>query len=206
MLFMLAFSFLLLSVIYSVMPPYLSSFRKTRLCLRVVSDALSQLPNERHQRIDFVKNYIKWFGEGLHSYNRYLFRKRRGLQIKNIDDYHNIVYMIALIGNPDEVKNKNEQVRMALKSLSKKEGEDSLRDFLISLQHIGWKENVKFPDLTSMTKTMPLSEMVIKILTRYVVPISASITLFYHVWEITSKALWDCVRVPKISLARIQNP
>lgn len=149
--------------------------RKARLSFKTVLHAMEALREEKRkdEKMKLIKKYVKWFRDGLHAYNSYLYENIACLEIVDIEQYHRNIHNAALMGNESEIDETIEQIESTLNSLGK-EGEDDLRHFLIALKNIkNGKAEKEYPlyELNEMTTIMSFSERVKETLKSPYVPL-----------------------------------
>lgn len=143
---------------------WLSNHRKSRLSFRTVLVGLKLISKEDKKagKTRWVGKYIKWFREGLYSYNRYVYkRKPEQIEIVGIDDYYRSVCCIALIGKQAERDIIAEQIRLALDSMGGRYRKADLRQFLIGLKNMkNIERKMEYPlsELNEMIRILSFSE------------------------------------------------
>lgn len=140
--------------------------RRARLSLKTVLDAMKLMHEEKttKEKMKLIKKHIKWFREGLCSYNSYLYNSYPvHFEIIDIEQYHRSISGIALMGKRAEIEDAIKQIRFALNSIGGKKKGEGLRHFLIALKNIkSGKRKKKYPlaELNEMTRTLSFSDIV----------------------------------------------
>jgi len=142
----------------------LTSHKRARLSFRAVLVGLKLLSEEQteEKRSKLVKSHIKWFGDGLRSYNRFLYKfKPVHMEIMNIDDYYRSVCCVSLIGNQAERDIVMEEIRRALDSVGGRFKEEDFRQLLIGLRNIKNMERnneLELSELNDLVRVLSFSE------------------------------------------------
>jgi len=109
-----------------------------------------------------IGKHVKWFKDGLRSYNSYLYESNpTSIEIHEIDHLYRSVCGVALMGKRAERDNIIRQMKSALNCIGEREGEDDLRLFLITLKNINSGKTEKeytLSELSEMTRILPFSE------------------------------------------------
>jgi hypothetical protein len=139
----------------------LQNNRRARLTFRTVLVGLALIRKEKRsaERNKLVKKYVKWFQNGLRSYNKYLYEINPArLQIMGTVVYYRNLCSVASIGNPDEETIVLEQLRSALGSIKGKFVEDNPRRFLVALNNIrNIKQKTDYPSVELYKMIRPKS-------------------------------------------------
>lgn len=139
----------------------LQNNKKARLTFRTVLVGLALIREEKRsaKKIKLVKKYVKWFQNGLRSYNKYLYETNPArLQIRSTAIYYRNLCSVASIGNLDEQTIVLEQLRSALGSIKGKFVEDNPRRFLVALKNIrNIKQETDYPSVELYSMVRPKS-------------------------------------------------
>lgn len=155
------FFLLVISAILLALNRLIPSYVRAGLCFIITLDSLHALSKqESHERRKCISKYFKWLKVGLHYYNDYIMGKLPNHpQVKEIDSYYDISYLLALTGNPEELKDLESYINEINDSLREKD----FRRFLISLQHMKGKKTKKetsIYQLSNLFRTVPLSSRI----------------------------------------------
>jgi len=173
---------------------WLTNLEKSRLSFRTVLVGLKLISKEDKKvgKTRLVGKYIKWFKEGLYSYNRYIYKRRpEHIEIVGLDDYYRSVCCTALIGKQAERDIIAEQIRLALDSMGGRHRKADLRRFLIGLKNIkGIERKIEYPtsELNEMIRILSFSRrMKERLKSPYFTTLMGSITVLlavlHFVWK-----------------------
>jgi hypothetical protein len=156
-------------MLYNLFPLSFSSLprhNKARLSLRTVLVGLNLICIDQTQtgRSKLVKKYIKWFKEGLSSYNSFLYKfKPAHIEIVDIDRYYCSICSVSLIGNPAERDIAKEQIRCILDSIGGRIREEDFRQLLTSLKNlknVERRDNYRLSELNKLVRILSFSDRV----------------------------------------------
>lgn len=162
-----------IAMLFGSFPISMSSLmghNKARLSFRASLVGLKLVCKEqtKEKRSKLVKNYIKWFKEGLRSYNSFLYKfKPVHIEVVNIDSYYRSICCASLIGNQTERDIVMEEIRRALDSMGGRFREEDFRQLLVALRNI---RNVQrnnesqLSELNDLMRVLSFSERVKRML------------------------------------------
>jgi hypothetical protein len=157
---------------------------RARLCFIVTIDSLHTLHRLGHlERRKCINKYFSWFKVGLRNYNSYIWRELPSHpQIKEIDSYYDIAYLLALTGNDKELKDLERYINEIDNSLR----EQDFRCFLISLQHLRGKntEETSIYQLSNLFRTVPSFSRIASESKTIVAVLGVTVTLIAGIIEI----------------------
>lgn len=149
MSFILSVSILLPSVILVLYTFH--SHKEARLCFKVILEILQGLPIIERER--FVNKNLRLVKLSFNSCSSFLADKPFNLELKEKEQYCNVVYTAMLIGNPQEIERTSTNIKNVLVALGSKRDNVKLREFLVALRHIAGKFQ------TSTERELSLTEL-----------------------------------------------
>ena len=118
-------------------------YRMIRLCFRTTIDTLERLLAQEEAPVKDAYRRFKWLRLGFQNCNDFLIRKPYCVKMKNIDQYYQRIFVVALVGSRDELEKVTGGLRNTLKSFGNKKQEFDLPSFLTALQFILGKRVTK---------------------------------------------------------------
>jgi hypothetical protein len=155
---------LLTTYFHLVAISYVSQVKMARLSFRafLVEMKLAAIETSTKTRIGLTKNCLRLLRNGLHYYNRYLYRNTPSHhEVVRIDDYYRASSGLILIGKEDEVGLLVRQIRVILGCITGRDVKHDPRKLLTALRNIRLAQenrNYSVSDLLNMIETLTPSE------------------------------------------------
>lgn len=115
-----------------------SSHKEARLCFKWILEILQRLSFIERKR-KFVNKNLRWIKLAFSSCSSFLAEKPFNLELKEKEQYCNVIYTTMLIGSQKEIEQTSKNIDKLLISLGSKESDVKLREFLVALRCVAGK-------------------------------------------------------------------